>query len=582
MERGRKMDAPGVASKPTTLRSAAVLAVLVFVLAVAGRAQSNLSDGQLAAKAKQLFAQQRWQEIVSLGESARSLSADFDFYFYFGSALAQLGRLVEAQRAFTAGAELQPQDKRFPLELAGVDFKQKQYRRAAHHLRRALRLDPRDSYGNDFLGTVYFLLGNVEAALKYWNRVDKPQIVEVRFTPAPRVKPALLDRAFAFAPASALRLPDLLTSEARVRGLGIFPSYQFDPQARDGGRFDVIFRNREWDGWGQTNLEKLFLLFRGLPFLSITPEYYNLRHQAINFVSMYRWDSEKRRLSAALSGPFKGNPKFRYGLMADLRSENWDIRSSFQGLAPLLGSLNMRRESMAATFSSFESGRWRWSAGAEVSHRDFRSVITGVALTPSLTAKGYQLKQFSQLDAELWRWPDKRLTLEGGLSTQTGRLWSNPSHSFEKLQGSARFHWFPQAQGDDYEVQHQIRAGKTFGDVPFDELFMLGLERDNDLWMRGHIGTRDGRKGSAPLGRNYFLFNGEADKNVCQNGIFTVKVGPFLDTGKITDASAGLGSHQWLWDLGAQAKVRVFGIGVVFSYGRDLRSGNNAFYVSMR
>ena len=111
---------------------------------------------------------------------------------------------------------------------------------------------------------------------------------------------------------------------------------------------------------------------------------------------------------------------------------------------------------------------------------------------------------------------------------------------------------------------------------------MLGLERDNDLWMRGHIGTRDGRKGSAPLGRNYFLFNGEADKNVCQNGIFMVKVGPFLDTGKITDASAGLGSHQWLWDLGAQAKVRVFGIGVVFSYGRDLRSGHNAFYVSMR
>ena len=29
---------------------------------------------------------------------------------------------------------------------------------------------------------------------------------------------------------------------------------------------------------------------------------------------------------------------------------------------------------------------------------------------------------------------------------------------------------------------------------------MLGLERDNDLPMRAHIGTRDGRKGSAPGG----------------------------------------------------------------------------------
>ena len=66
------------------------------------------------------------------------------------------------------------------------------------------------------------------------------------------------------------------------------------------------------------------------------------------------------------------------------------------------------------------------------------------------------------------------------------------------------------------------------------------------------------------------------------NGIFTVKLGPFVDTGKITDPAAALGSHEWLCDVGAQAKLRVFGIGVAFSYGKDLRSGNNAFYVSMR
>jgi tetratricopeptide (TPR) repeat protein len=580
MERSRKMDAPGSASNPISLSSAALLIFLLFGCAGLGHAQSNLSDSQLADRTKQLFAEQRWQEIVSLGESAQHPSADFDFYY--GTALAQLGRLADAQRAFTAGARLQPQDKRFPLELAGVAFKQKRYPQAAHYLRRALHLDPHDSYGNDFLGTVYFLQGNIEAVLKYWNRAGKPQIAEIRSAPAPRVNSALLDRAFAFAPASALRLPDLLTSDVRIRGLGIFPSYQFDLQARDDGKFDIVFRNHERDGWGQTKLEKLFLLFRGLPFLSITPEFYNLRHQAINFVSMYRWDAEKRRFSAELSSPFKGNPKFRYGLIADFRNENWDIRNSFQGPAPLLGSLNMRRESVGATFSSFESGGWRWSAGAEVSHRDFRSVIPGIALTPSLLAKGYQLKQLAQLDVALWGLPERRLTLEGGLSSQAGRLWSQPSHSFEKLQGSARFHWLPPTQGDDYEMQHWIRAGKTFGEVPFDELFMLGLERDNDLWMRGHIGTRNGRKGSAPLGRNYFLSNWEADKNVYGNGIFTVKLGPFLDTGKITDSSAGLGSRQWLWDLGAQAKVRVFGIGMVFSYGKDLRSGNNAFYISMR
>jgi tetratricopeptide (TPR) repeat protein len=572
------MDAPGSAPIRISLISIAFLILLLPVIPCC--AQSDSSDSQLTARAKQLFVEQRWQEIVTLAESAQHPSADFDFYY--GIALAQLARWKDAEQAFIAGARLQPADKRFPLELAGVAFKQKRYVPAVRHLRRALRLDANDSYANDFLGTVYFLQGNVEAALKYWNRVEKPGIADVRTDPTPQVNAALLDRSFVFAPASTLRLSDLLTTEIRVRGLEIFPSYQFDLLARADGKFDVVFRNRERDGWGQGKWERLFLLFRELPFLTVTPEFYNLRHQAINFVSMYRWDAEKRRVSAELSGPFKADPKFRYGLNVGLRGENWDIRNSFQGPSPLLGSLNLRREAVAAKFASLESGRWRWSAGVEVSHRDFRSVIPGVALTPSLLAKGYQLQQTARLDATLWRWPERRLTLDSDVSSQAGRIWSQPTHSFEKLQGSARLHWFPKAQGDDYEVQHSIRAGKTFGDVPFDELFMLGLERDNDLWMRGHIGTRDGRKGSAPLGQNYFLSNWEADKNVYHNGIFTVKLGPFLDTGKITDPVPGLGSHKWLWDLGAQAKVRVFGVGVAFSYGKDLRSGNNAFYITMR
>jgi hypothetical protein len=93
------------------------------------------------------------------------------------------------------------------------------------------------------------------------------------------VNAALLDRAMVFAPASILRAPDLLTSEARLDGLEIFSRYQFDLHARDDGKFDILFRNRERDGWGQGTLEKLFLLFRGLPFQSITPEIYNLRHR---------------------------------------------------------------------------------------------------------------------------------------------------------------------------------------------------------------------------------------------------------------------------------------------------------------
>ena len=59
------------------------------------------------------------------------------------------------------------------------------------------------------------------------------------------------------------------------------------------------------DGWGQGKLEKFFLFFGELPFLTVTPEFYNLHEQAINFVSMYRWDAQKRKVAAEISGPFR-------------------------------------------------------------------------------------------------------------------------------------------------------------------------------------------------------------------------------------------------------------------------------------
>src|SRR4029077_9669720 len=121
----------------------------------------------------------------------------------------------------------------FPIELGGLAFKQKDFSRAKAHLRRALTLDPRDSYTNHFLASIYFLEENLEAALCYWNRIGKPRIEQIRTEPEPAVNAALFDRAFAIAPASTLELADLRRSEASLDWLGIFPLYRFVVQPRD-------------------------------------------------------------------------------------------------------------------------------------------------------------------------------------------------------------------------------------------------------------------------------------------------------------------------------------------------------------
>ena len=584
-------------SQPPKIRafSPRPLLILTFLCCLAAAAQPSPPAAASAQQIQQLAVAQQWQDLAQLLAPIPARTADQDFYY--GTALAHLQRWPEAASAFQAGRRLAPRDPRFPTELAGVAFQQKQYVRAAQLLRQALRLDPPHSpdaaYANDFLATVYYLQGNLPASLKYSNRAVPagPQIVDLRDEPVPSVSPALLDRAFAFSPAATLRLPQFLTTEARLDGLGIFSQYSLDLNARSGpddaGRFDVVLRAAELDGFGPSRLIALGLLLRGLPFQSVNPEYYDIRHQAINFVSMYRWDAQKRRVLAELSSPFERNPAIGVALATDLRDENWAIRNGFSGPAPVLASVDMRHEQVTFSLAS-RAAPWNWSAGAEVSHRDFRSIQPGTVLTPQLLAKGYQLKQIANLSATLLRIPEDRFTLDAGISSQAARLWSQPEETFDKLQGSVGWRWTPEPKGDTWETRQLLRAGTIVGSAPFDELYMLGLERDNDLPMRAHIGTRDGRKGSAPLGRAYLLSNWDLDRSIYSNGLAAIKLGPFLDigkAGKLTDSSPGpaaaLAPHKWLFDIGAQCKLRVLGTGVAFSYGKDLRTGNNAFYVTL-
>ena len=578
------MDFASHPARRLIIRSLVLFSVLVVAplrsrghaCQIAAGRQSSPAASDFNSKIRQLFEQSRWQEIV---ESVAPLSVpDADLRYYYGRSLAQLGRWDEAHSALVTGHRLVRCDKRFPVELAGVAFKRKRYGEAAAWLHRALRLDPNDDYANDFLGTVYFLQGNLEAALKYWNRIDKPRIEAVRPEHPLQIRPALLDHAMAFAPASPLMLPDLLTSRARVEGLGIFPSANFQLAARDDSKFDVVLNFDERNRWRNNAWQALLSTFRGVAYETVYPEFFNLRRSAINIRSLVRWDDQKRRFAVDVSSPLHQNPKWRYRLGVDLRNENWAIRDSFTGIAPLLGALNLRREAASAEITSFNSGRCGWSAGMELSHRDYREVDPGAMLIPQLLLKGVQLKQISQIHYEVWRVPDRRLVVSSEASSQLARIWSQPAQLFGKMQGSLSAHWLPESKGDDYATQVQVRGGGTAGKDPFDELYMLGLERDNDLWLRAHIGTRDGRKGSAPLGRRYFLANTEVDKNLYGNGILSLKLGPFLDNGKVSAASGQLGTREWLWDTGLQAKLRILGVGLTFVWGRDLGAGHNAFY----
>ena len=450
---------------------------------------------------------------------------------------------------------------------------------ARKYLSAALKLNPRDPYSSEFLATIYFLEDNLEAALKYWNPEDKPRLKSVAFKPSLKLKESLRNSAVAFNAPQVLTADALLTTQARLDNLGIFSSRRMELSPADSENYGATLHLMEKNAWGDSKIEGVVSLLSGLPYATVYPEFYNLGHDAVNLTSLARWDSEKRRLSLALSFPLYGDPSLQLRLYADARNENWNLSQTFLGAVTPLTDLNMRRAAAGAEVHSIVNSHLSWSAGAEIANRNFRNLVAVTSPAQEFFTDTMSLAGWLRAKRTLIRAPERRFTLDSSAEVKAGREFANGLGPFATVRGVLLAQWFPRAKGDDFEMQTQIRAGAIAGKATLDELFELGIERDNDLWLRGHAGTFDNRKGAAPLGRRFFVANWEMDKNLYQNGLFTVKLGPFLDSGAVADSSGLFGSQRWLWDAGAQCKVRVLGsLTMVLSYGRELRGRKGVFY----
>lgn len=561
------------------LRSLAFLLLLNPALGIGQSAtsQNSSQDDLVLAQVRQLTASSNWEGILCLVPSAE---VSPELCFYRGLALSRLQQWEQARQSFEMGGKNARSDPRFPREMAGALFQLRRAPEAKKALRRALKLDGQDAYTQEFLATLYFMEDNLEAALKYWNPSRKPAIEQITSDPQPRLNPAILDQAFAVAPASMLGLAEFRNTQASLDQLEIFPSYRFELQPRTDGKFDLLFRPVEKNGWGK-KAERILSIVRGIPSLTLRVDLFNLWQEAVNLESRVRFDAQKRRVFSQFSAPLGGHPSWRGKFYVDGRKENWDLSRSYQQDAPLPGDLRLQRLAAGGVLSNRLNWEWEWQSGFELSYRDFRNLPSVSSSVSGLFKPGVALKYLAGVERKLWSIPERRFMLQSSAAFEAGKLFRGGTERFSKLQGTLEASWFPQAKGDDYLVTASFFGGRADGSVPFDELFILGLERDNELWLRGHVATENRKRGAGFLGQDYLLVNWEIEKRIYQNSIFDLRVGPAIDTGRIYDKHRNFGSQMWLTDLGLLLKARFpSGITIILSYGKDLQTGRNGFYAT--
>jgi hypothetical protein len=484
------------------------------------------------------------------------LQAVFADHLDRGVEFVQTEAWAAARDEFLAGAKEDPSDKRFPLALAKLEYQQGHRADARRYLRQVLRLDPANSEANDLLGQLYYLDGNYDAALLYWNRIQKPRIEGVEVIPPAPISRALIDRALPITTGEVLTRDQYLSSLAWTNNLQVFETPQLELSESADNNYDLELRWRKVPAW-----MRLASAFGGVPFETFKLSWPNLGGQAATFTALERWDAQKRRSYLSMNGPVGGSAQTRYTYYADGRSETWNLR------APT--DFRLQKVESGLLFHGLPSDRFAWTIGIVGADRSF----PGSGFTPGIT-----VKNVGALDFRLFDMPARRMTMDLHTSLETGLFFAKNQRLYERAQTYLLWRWLPRVSTKDHEALARIGYGTIIGHPPFDELYMMTTDTDYDLPLRGHREARDGKRGRAPIGGEYLLANLDFYKKLLPLGPVTIDVGPVFDIGTIWREYLPRENGKLLVDAGAQVRFRLpGGFRAVFSYAFDLRTGTGNF-----
>lgn len=502
-------------------------------------------------------------------------------------AAANAGDLDRARSGLETAANAYPQDPRFPVELAGIAFLQKDFSSAKRWLHHARRLGSIDPYVDEFLGTLYLLDGNVEAALLFWNRIDRPVLVDDQIATGLEsvLRTGLANDAASFRAGAVFGRGDYLRTQRVTTFLGVCGSTRVDLLAQESDRFRATMRCVERPGFGQNKLSSLVMLARGLGYQAVHVRIPNIGRRAWQWNSMLRWDTRKRRAFAETAMPIAGRSSWRLRIFADARHEYWQALDS--DTRALRQDFLHRRAEAGVAAGAVLGSRTTWENSLSLANRSF-PVVSPAGLANDRLVNGTSLRYGHRIESDLYRNPVKRffVALSGDASLE--RYFTRDSNVI-RGETSLRSVWLPSHNNDDGRTTLRVNAGALHGVAPLTDLFTVGFERDElgrdelgrdgSLPLRAHIGTRDGHKGSALYGDRYFNVNLDVEKTLLQAGVLRLSLAPFLDAAWVRDPARIYGARKVQFDAGIQFIAATPG-GTEFrlSYGWNLRTKRPAFY----
>src|SRR5437016_9503103 len=253
-----------------------LLFVSHFVLAQVDEARDAIDKGE-------------YVRAVNILSDALKSNPTPDTYLYLGIAYSGMKEYQKAEDLLREGSQRYPQDPRFYNELADFYLTNNDRDAAKSELRRALVVDPANNYASDLLATIDMSEGEVQSALRSWNKSGRPVINDILHNYYLTFGSWVVRDAVAFHPAGVLSYSEWKTTESRLVETDNFANVGLEIEpTRVPDQYNAVVRTTtKFNSLGNF----LFNALKGAPIETSYVDFANIGNSGVNFTGSYRWDT---------------------------------------------------------------------------------------------------------------------------------------------------------------------------------------------------------------------------------------------------------------------------------------------------
>jgi tetratricopeptide (TPR) repeat protein len=545
------------------------ISVVLLALAVATTATAQIDEA--------LRAMDRSDNVAAVRILSDTLATNpsAEVYLTLGTVYERMKDFRREEDILKEGSLRYPQDPRFHNQLADLALENNDREAAKIELHRALDRDPNNSYASDLLATIDMSEGEVQSALRTWNRSGRPLINDILHNYYLTFGSWVVRDAVAFHPSGVLRYSQWKTTESRLLetdnftnvGLEIEPTTVPD-------QYNAVLRTTT-----KTNALPNFLFdaVKGAPFTMTFFNWWNIANSGTNFNADYRWGTGRRREDSQLNIPVPLAGLLQLQVGDWWRFERWDVSSQIQPALRPFSRFDYKATALRAHVKLIPQYRVQLGAGFEYRNRTARGNL------PQLFTNNLKTGIFSA-EANI-RLVDRdyqsMLQLAGFAARRSIIGDTHFSGGTAELDNRVTL-----SKDTRTYLDWMIKAGTSRGLVPIEDYFALGLDIHPKNPLRAHTLFDHGHYGNGPLGTEFVLTNTDLERRLATLPFFntvnipyiTVKWQVFFDTGKTWDRNHILLPSQYLLDVGGGVRFETPTHAFNLIYGRALREGSNVLF----